>query len=146
MQDYRAARGTRQLQLLDKHALLHIPGRMIVMVIEADLPPPQKAGMTGQTGEHVVVRRCGELRLVRMEAGGGIDPLVAFGKGHAEARDAGSAPPPPMARMVCTPAARARASIASRSDIEFDDVDVGVRIHQLERRRFRFCGSRRVLR
>ena len=42
MQDHRQARGPRQLQLFDEHALLNVARRMVVVIVETDLAPGQE--------------------------------------------------------------------------------------------------------
>src|SRR5260370_13750412 len=67
-------------ELLLKDALLYVPRRKIVVVIEANLAPGNHAGMLRQAREFIVMRLRDFLRFVGVNADGRVNPVVRFGE------------------------------------------------------------------
>ena len=109
------ARGAGQVQLLDEDALLDVARRSDRSDSRGRFRPTPGSADAGPAATALVMGGRGELRFVRVDAGSGVDPVVRSAKGMEERGRRDRAPPPPMARMVPTPAGRARASISSRS-------------------------------
>ena len=74
-----------QIQLLLQNLFLHVPGRQIVIVIQADLPQGHHLGMGQQGFQLIQVIRRRVLGLVGMDARGGIDERILLRQGDAAA-------------------------------------------------------------
>ena len=71
--------GARLLELPAKHSGLHVPRRMIVVIVESDFAPRDHARMPSQPVEFRVMRVGRVPRLVRMDPHGSIDPIILLG-------------------------------------------------------------------
>src|SRR5713101_5983459 len=67
-------------ELFSKYALLDVAWRKIVVVIEANLAPGNHAVMLRQAREFIVMRLRDFFRFVRVNADGGVDPVVRVGE------------------------------------------------------------------
>jgi hypothetical protein len=77
------------LELRDEDAALGFPGGEVVVVIKADFARGEDFGVVQQFGE---AAGCAFGGLVRVDAGGGVDEVVAFGE--FDRADAENAPDP----------------------------------------------------
>src|SRR5258708_29090483 len=80
MDDYLQLRLGGQLHLIAEHALLHFARRMIVEIVESDFSVSDHARVLRQLRKLLEVRRGKFLRLVRMRADGGVNPIMLLGK------------------------------------------------------------------
>ena len=74
---------TRQFHLLQKYLLLQFAGRVIVKVVEPDLPPGNDLGPPCQLFKLLEVGIRGQLGFMRMNADCGEDKVVLLGKANA---------------------------------------------------------------
>ena len=70
----------RKCHLIAEDAVLHIARRMIVVVVETDLAPGDDFGMLRQPGQVSQMLLRYLLRFVGMDADGGVNPIMMFGK------------------------------------------------------------------
>jgi hypothetical protein len=63
-------------------ALLHVPGRMVRVVVESHFAPGDHARVVSQPINLLEVRLCGQLCFLRMDPDRGVNPIVLFGKGQ----------------------------------------------------------------
>ena len=64
--------------LIAEYFLLHVPGRMIIVIIETDLAPGDDFAVSGQGGESVQVSFGNFFGIVRMDTDRGVDPIMRF--------------------------------------------------------------------
>src|ERR1700756_2293081 len=79
MNDERELGGAGEFHLIAEGALLNIARRMVVEIVETDFTPGDYLGMQRETGECVEVCRSDFPSFVRMDADGGVDPVVRLG-------------------------------------------------------------------
>ncbi len=82
-----------EAELAAKDGLLNVARRVVIEIIEADFAPGEDAGVLGEAGEFGEPFFGGEFGFVRMDADGGVDPVVFFGErnGDVEAIGGGAA-------------------------------------------------------
>ena len=80
MDDYGQLRLGSQLHLLAEYALLHIARRMVIEIIESDFSVSDHARVLRQLRKLLEVRGGEVLRLVRMRAHRGVNPIMPLGK------------------------------------------------------------------
>ncbi len=132
MNNDRTARIARRLELLDEDSLLNFARRMIVVIIEADFAPSEKFGLLRQSREFLVVCGRGKLRLMRVNARSGIDPVVALGKWQRRGQRAGSSSD---GEDIAHSGRLSPRQHIHSIRIELRDVQVRMRIDEIELRR-----------
>ena len=76
-------------KLATEDILLHVARRMIVKIIEADFAPGEDARMLGEAREFGEPFFGGELGFVRVDADGGVDPVVFFAERNGDVETIG---------------------------------------------------------
>ena len=69
----------RERHLVAKNAILHVARRVIVEIVEANFAPGDDFRVLGELRELVEMLRRDLLRLVRVDADRGVDPVVLIG-------------------------------------------------------------------
>src|SRR5260370_15348296 len=80
MNDNRQLGLLRERHLVAENAVLHIARRMIIEIIETNLPPGDDLGMLRQPGQFLQMLWRDFLRFVRMYTDGGGNPSMLFSK------------------------------------------------------------------
>src|ERR1700674_1940370 len=70
----------RQLQLLQKNMLLHVPRRMVIEIVQPNLAPGNDLGVLCQLRHLLEIGIAGKLGFVRMNPDGRINELMLFGE------------------------------------------------------------------
>ena len=109
--DDRQLRRARLRELPAKNLLLHVARRMIVVIVEAHLAPADHRGLPRQLVELREMFLGDFIRVVRMDADGGVDPVVLLGKWNRGVEAlVGPVPLPMASRFARPPRVRDRAS------------------------------------
>src|SRR5713101_10182372 len=82
MNDDGLLRPARQTHLVPENTRLRFARRMIVVIVESDFAPSNDLRMLSQPCQFFQVLRCDFLRLVGMNADGGVNPVMLLGKGQ----------------------------------------------------------------
>jgi len=82
MDDDGLLRPARQIHLLAENTRLRFARRMIVKIIEPDLPPSDDFRMLSQPCQFFQVLWCSFLRFVGVNSNRGENPVMLFGKGQ----------------------------------------------------------------
>ena len=114
MNDDRQLRRLGLIELAAEYALLQIGRHVIVVVVESHLAPADDARMFCELFELRESFLGNVIHVVRMDTHRGVDPVMLLGERMAASRRFVPVPLP-MARMLFTPTARARSSMAARS-------------------------------
>src|SRR5258708_38229328 len=79
---------TRQFHLADEYALLNIPRRVVVKIVEADFSPGDDFRALRKLGHFFEVGLLGELRFVRMNSNRGVNEIMLLGELHGAVESA----------------------------------------------------------